>query len=114
MVFLDTGCPSLGAMGLGAYGADLSIMNSLSVAKVKGWTDGAYGAPIHHSKGTCSSFADGHVQYWKWKDPRTIAWSQAWRDWFDGGAKPDAHGWEPQDPDNQDYIEFFKAIWGRD
>jgi prepilin-type N-terminal cleavage/methylation domain-containing protein/prepilin-type processing-associated H-X9-DG protein len=25
-----------------------------------------------HSKGVCLSFADGHVEYWQWTDPRTL------------------------------------------
>ena len=28
--------------------------------------------PIRHGNGTTFSFADGHSEYWKWKDPRTI------------------------------------------
>ena len=31
-------------------------------------------APIRHDKGTTFSFADGHSEYWKWKDQRTIEW----------------------------------------
>jgi hypothetical protein len=27
---------------------------------------------VRHSNGTCWSFADGHSEYWKWKDPRTV------------------------------------------
>jgi prepilin-type N-terminal cleavage/methylation domain-containing protein len=27
---------------------------------------------VRHSSGTCWSFADGHSEYWRWKDPRTI------------------------------------------
>jgi prepilin-type N-terminal cleavage/methylation domain-containing protein len=114
MVFLDTGSPSLGAMRGGFGGAEYCIIDP-AITTLKGWTLGGSGAPIHHSKGTCTSFADGHVQYWKWKDPRTVAWSQAWRDWYDGGGTvPVANPFAPQDPDNEDYIEFYRAIWGRD
>jgi len=28
--------------------------------------------PIRHGVGTNFSFADGHSEYWKWKDPRTL------------------------------------------
>ena len=28
--------------------------------------------PIRHGVGTSFSFADGHSEYWKWKDPRTL------------------------------------------
>ncbi|MDH7599141.1 MAG: type II secretion system protein [Sedimentisphaerales bacterium] len=27
---------------------------------------------VRHSNGTCWSFADGHSEYWKWSNPRTI------------------------------------------
>jgi prepilin-type processing-associated H-X9-DG protein len=33
-----------------------------------------------HNKGACLSFADGHVEYWKWKSAGRI---------FIGGALPD-------------------------
>ena len=111
MVFLDVGSP-ISAVGQGP--ADWAIMVS-NVSIHKGWTLGGPGAPIHHGQGTCTSFADGHVQYWKWRDPRTVAWSQAWRDWFDSGGKgpyPQSPPFPP-DPDNQDYIEFYEVIWGR-
>jgi len=109
MVFLDTGCPSLAS---GPFDLDITGVN---VTTQRGWTIGVYGAPIHHSQGTCMSFADGHVEYWKWKDPRTLAWSQAWRDWLGSagnGPKPESPPFPP-DPDNQDYVEFYEAVWGR-
>jgi len=113
MVFLDVGYHL--AQDLGP--PDWRIMGS-TVEPRSGWVQasggGGHGAPIHHSKGTCTSFADGHVQYWKWKDPRTVVWSQAWRDWWDSGGKgsyPTSPPFPP-DPDNEDYLEFYKAIWG--
>jgi prepilin-type N-terminal cleavage/methylation domain-containing protein len=27
---------------------------------------------VRHSSGTCWSFADGHSEYWRWEDPRTV------------------------------------------
>jgi prepilin-type N-terminal cleavage/methylation domain-containing protein/prepilin-type processing-associated H-X9-DG protein len=27
---------------------------------------------VWHKRGTCMSFADGHVEYWQWKDKRTL------------------------------------------
>jgi prepilin-type N-terminal cleavage/methylation domain-containing protein len=108
MVFLDMGCPSLLVMD---YPDFIVLWDNIVYWKWWGW-----GPPIHHSKGTCTSFADGHVQYWKWKDPRSVAWSQACRDWLNGrGASPhDDPRFSPYlKQENQDYIEFFEAIWGR-
>ena len=115
MVFFDVEC-QYWLQDLGP--SDWAIMGSTLVPR-SGWIDvkggGGYGPPIHHSKGTCTSFADGHVQYWRWKDPRTLAWSQTWRDWWDSGgtgSKPTSPPF-PEDQDNQDYLKFFEAIWGR-
>jgi prepilin-type N-terminal cleavage/methylation domain-containing protein len=108
MVFVDTGCPSLTVSGP----PNEVILGDNSLSR-KWWGNGP---PIHHSKGTCTSFADGHVQYWKWKDPRSVAWAQAWRDYLNGaGTRPDN---DPKfsswlEKENQDYAELFEAIWGR-
>ena len=32
--------------------------------------------PIRHDKGTTFSFVDGHTEYWKWKDQRTVDWGE--------------------------------------
>jgi prepilin-type N-terminal cleavage/methylation domain-containing protein len=77
----------------------------------RGWTQGQ-GPPIHHSNGTCVSFADGHGEYWKWKDSRTLARAQAWLDYWDRGGQ----GFSPPQIDyteNPDFIRFQKAIWGK-
>jgi hypothetical protein len=111
MVFLDVGSPSL-AVGNGP--ADWVIVGNNPTTK-SGWTVLGPGPPLHHAEGTCTSFADGHGQYWKWKDPRTVAWSRAWRDWYDSGRAgpyPESPPFPP-DPDNHDYLEFYEAIWGR-
>jgi|MTBAKSStandDraft_2_1061841.scaffolds.fasta_scaffold00069_24 prepilin-type N-terminal cleavage/methylation domain-containing protein/prepilin-type processing-associated H-X9-DG protein len=28
--------------------------------------------PLRHGEGTCLAFADGHAEYWKWEDSRTV------------------------------------------
>jgi prepilin-type N-terminal cleavage/methylation domain-containing protein len=58
--------------------------------------------PVHHSNGTCLSFADGHIENWKWKDPRTIRI---------GHDYPYASLIDPQ-PDNPDLQRLRRAIWG--
>ena len=57
--------------------------------------------PIHHSEGTTFSFADGHSEYWKWKDPRTIKF-----------ARGEISG-QSSVPDNQDLYRVQKAVWGK-
>jgi len=107
MVFLDVGCPAPPF----DFSADWQV-TGLGPLRERVWTYPGHGPPIHHSKGTCVSFADGSVRYWKWKDPRTITYSQAWLDYYQGdrtGPFPE----HPADPLNRDYIEFYRAIWGR-
>ncbi|MHC4518566.1 MAG: hypothetical protein ACYTAS_08265 [Planctomycetota bacterium] len=50
--------------------------------------------------GTNFSFADGHAEYWKWKDPRTI----------DLGNQ--IAGTDPRQPGNPDMLKVQKAVWG--
>jgi prepilin-type processing-associated H-X9-DG protein len=62
------------------------------------WWDGV---PLRHGEGTCFAFADGHSEYWKWRDQRTI-------DYTNGliGAAEAAMG-------NQDFDKLQAAIWTR-
>ena len=70
-------------------------------------------AYVHHSNGTCMTFADGHSEYWRWKDPLILAWGHWWEDLLQ--VKPDAKPPHPPNPtvENPDYIRLFKAIWGK-
>jgi prepilin-type N-terminal cleavage/methylation domain-containing protein/prepilin-type processing-associated H-X9-DG protein len=70
---------------------------------------GWFAVPIHHSNGTCMSFADGHVEYWKWKDPVTIALTKDWlsRLWGTGILISDADA--PAPP--EEYKRVWKAVW---
>jgi len=47
------------------------------------------------------SFAEGHSEYWKWKDPRTISYGK-----LQVGSGPDQ-------PGNQDLHRVQKAMWGK-
>jgi prepilin-type N-terminal cleavage/methylation domain-containing protein len=73
-----------------------------------GWADSLL--PIHHSSGTCMSFADGHSEYWKWKDPGTVAHGRAYLEYWEHGGKPPPGDYNPS---NLDYIRFHTAIWGK-
>lgn len=61
--------------------------------------------PVHHSNGTCLSFVDSHIEYWKWKDPRTI---KLGRD----GPYNHWQGLYDEQPGNQDMARLREAIWG--
>jgi len=63
-VFLDDG---------GNAGASLGGWTQYSIYSTNKWLwwDPP---PIRHDEGTTFSFADGHSEYWKWKDRRTIEW----------------------------------------
>jgi prepilin-type processing-associated H-X9-DG protein len=69
-------------------------------------------APIHHSGGTCFSFADGHVEYWKWMEPETVAWTR--HTYLVSGPAVDQSPRPPMPrPDGPDYVRFFRAVWGK-
>ena len=57
--------------------------------------------PLRHGDGTNLSFADGHVEYWKWGDPRTLDFGD-----------PESNGQAVQ-PGNPDLVRFQKAVWGK-
>ncbi len=87
-------------------------------SSVDGWlgTSFNYLDPLadHHAGGTCLSFADGHSEYWKWRDPATIALGQQRARWYKSGL---AIGGEtavcPCTRNNQDYMRAHTAIWGK-
>ncbi|UCD49918.1 MAG: hypothetical protein JSW27_20605 [Phycisphaerales bacterium] len=57
--------------------------------------------PIQHNDGTTLSFADGHVEYWQWEDPRTVEF----------GRQVGAFS-APQ-PGNQDIRNTQLGVWGQ-
>jgi prepilin-type N-terminal cleavage/methylation domain-containing protein/prepilin-type processing-associated H-X9-DG protein len=56
--------------------------------------------PLRHGNGTNFSFADGHSEYWKWKDPRTV----------DFGNQENNVG--DLQLGNPDLVRVQKAMWG--
>ena len=84
-------------------------------ALIDGW-DGrkfSFTTPLAtvHSDGTCLSFADGHSEYWKWRDSNTIALGHQQEHVY----RFDKHVLLPPTPtmDNPDYARVHKAIWGK-
>jgi len=57
--------------------------------------------PVRHGDGTDFSFADGHSEYWKWLDQRTIEY---------GKMMP---GSNPLQPGNPDLHRTQKSVWGK-
>jgi prepilin-type N-terminal cleavage/methylation domain-containing protein len=110
LVFLDAGRPSWDLNG--GWGADLTVMGPIMWTTSWGWAGGPHGAPIHHSNGTCLSFADGHCEYWKWKDPSTIADAQAAIEYYEAGVTGTCPA-RTKDPDNPDFLRLHNAIWGK-
>lgn len=69
--------------------------------------------PVRHASGTNLSFADGHVEYWKWKGRETVDMPRELfpvRDTFDELLDD----YEPQTEDGlYDLQRLQKATWGR-
>ncbi|MBN1506115.1 MAG: type II secretion system protein [Sedimentisphaerales bacterium] len=57
--------------------------------------------PVRHGEGTTFSFADGHSEYWKWQDRRTVDY---------GKLVP---GTDSVQPGNPDLHRVQKAVWGK-
>ncbi len=63
-----------------------------------------------HGDGTNFSFADGHSEYWKWKDPRTLDVAKAdYTDWQNSGRQSG----ESTQPGNEDLHKVQRAVWGK-
>jgi prepilin-type processing-associated H-X9-DG protein len=62
--------------------------------------------PARHGAGTTVAFADGHSEWWAWKDQRTVELMAKW-DWASRG---DNLNLEQQG--NPDLMQIQKAVWG--
>ncbi len=58
---------------------------------------------VRHGDGTNFSFADGHSDYWKWKDPRTVRLARM----------TSAQASDRAQPGNDDLHAVQKAAWGK-
>jgi prepilin-type N-terminal cleavage/methylation domain-containing protein len=68
--------------------------------------------PVHHTDGTCMSFADGHIEYWRWIDPVTIEWGHMEQEYtrWGGSSAPRPSGGSHIGA--ADFTRLHKAIWG--
>jgi len=61
-----------------------------------------------HGDGTNFGFADGHSEYWKWKDPRTIDTAELDYDYWQGTGR---NGGEATQPGNEDLHRVQRGVW---
>jgi prepilin-type N-terminal cleavage/methylation domain-containing protein/prepilin-type processing-associated H-X9-DG protein len=93
-VFVDDGkCPGTGNTSVSPW--DVGYTVSM-------WHDKP---AVRHSNGTTWSFADGHSEYHKWKDPRTVELAN-------DPTKYDSMC-SVSHPDSVDLVWATKGVWGR-
>ncbi|MCL5281359.1 MAG: type II secretion system GspH family protein [Planctomycetes bacterium] len=93
-VMFDDGGTGMSALG-GFTARDLGTIRGGN----QSWWDPP---PVRHGEGTNWSFADGHADYHKWEDPRTVEFGQQ--------TRPTANS--PQQPDNPDLTWAAQVVWG--
>ncbi|MBP7936548.1 MAG: prepilin-type N-terminal cleavage/methylation domain-containing protein [Phycisphaerae bacterium] len=94
--------PSARIVYLDDYPEDWDACWMVSHLEPKWWNP----IPMRHGKGTALSFADGHSEWWRWTDQRSIAFgSLSW-------AAAEASAKSSQ-PDNKDLRRLTLAVWGR-
>lgn len=64
--------------------------------------------PIRHGDGTTFAFVDGHVEYWKWEDPRTVPWGLKMKSCFDP-----TEGYLATQLNNPDITKSQIGCWGQ-
>ncbi len=65
--------------------------------------------PARHGPGTVTSFADGHADYWRWTDPRTIEWSNL--TWLE--AETQRNSGNTLQSNNMDLMTIQRGIFGK-
>jgi prepilin-type N-terminal cleavage/methylation domain-containing protein/prepilin-type processing-associated H-X9-DG protein len=63
-----------------------------------------------HGDGTNLGFADGHSDYWKWKDPRTLDIAKADYDQWQNTLR---NGSMATSPGNEDLHRMQRAVWSK-
>ena len=64
-----------------------------------------------HGDGTNFSFVDGHCEYWKWKDPRTLEIAKMNYDYWQNTGRHDKSLSSPVG--NPDLPRVQRAVWGK-
>ena len=63
-----------------------------------------------HGDGTNFAFADGHSEYWKWKDPRTLEVAKMDYDYWQNTGR---HGGVSTQPGNEDLHRVQRGVFGK-
>jgi prepilin-type N-terminal cleavage/methylation domain-containing protein/prepilin-type processing-associated H-X9-DG protein len=63
-----------------------------------------------HGDGTNFSFADGHSEYWKWKDPRTLEVARMDYSLWQNSAR---NGAQSNSPGNEDLHHVQRGVFGK-
>lgn len=64
-----------------------------------------------HSDGTVLSFADGHAEYWRWEDQKTMSFIERAKYLSDYGSSYTL-GEASNQGTNPDYQRLYRGIWG--
>jgi len=97
--------PAMRIVFLDDYGEDWDAAWTVCYTQPRWWNP----IPMRHGPGTVVSYADGHSNWWNWKDPRTVALSKlTWEEAEALRASP-----QVEQPDNQDLRNIQKAYWGK-
>ena len=94
--------PALRIVFLDDFGEDWDAAWAVPWSQPTWWNP----IPSRHGAGTVVGFADGHSEWWAWKDPRTVELMAKW-EW---GLRGDNLGIS-QDG-NPDLVRVQRAIWG--
>ncbi len=65
--------------------------------------------PDRHSNGTTLAFIDGHAEYWKWQDRRTVEFAKEASELENPN---DASYWRKVETGNEDITRLVRAVWG--
>jgi prepilin-type N-terminal cleavage/methylation domain-containing protein/prepilin-type processing-associated H-X9-DG protein len=63
-----------------------------------------------HGDGTNFGFADGHSEYWKWKDPRTVEVAKMDYNYWQGTGR---NGAQSYSPGNKDLHRVQRGVWSK-
>lgn len=101
IVFLDEGWATLASWSI-PYDREAWWGSTAVAGGIESSTNRNFDPPpVRHGEGTTFSFADGHSEYWKWRDKRTIDY---------GRLVP---GTDSIQPGNPDLHQVQKAVWGK-
>ena len=95
--------PALRIVLLDDFGEDWDAAWAVPWSQAAWWN----GIPARHGAGTTVGMADGHAEWWAWKDSRTIDLMDKW-EWTRQNLNTISHEGNP------DLVRVQKAIWGNE